>query len=173
MSRKNGRRVFSDKDGTKIKEDLQEISEEVKIFIIQVLADVREVGEDVLEYSIAFVNKVREVLAGFDGIDYEEIQEWANIVAQFAPEFGKWLTSKFPEIVQNIVGAAIDWIEDVEDANYWLQIFLEFVTSLTGAMQGGAWRALAAAVVTAKIGDSDFTPREVNLAVEACYNETA
>lgn len=172
MSKKNGRRLFSDKDGTKIGEDLKDISDEVKLFIIQVLTEIKEIGEDILEYSIAFVNKVKEVLAAFDGLDWETIQEWSNIIAQFAPEFGEWLSEKFPGIVQEIVGAAVDWVEDLQDANYWLQIFLEFVTGLSTAMQGGAWRALAASLVTAKIGTT-FSLAQVNLAVEAAYNEAA
>lgn len=173
MTKKNGRYIFSKKkDGTTFVEDVQDISEDVKLFIVKVLTDIKDAGEDILEWSIAFVNKVKEVLAAFDGIDWEEVQEWSNIIAQFAPEFGEWLSEKFPGIVQEIVGAAVDWVEDLQDGNYWLQIFLEFVTGLSAAMQGGAWRALAASLVTAKIGDN-FSLAQVNLAVEAAYNEAA
>lgn len=173
MSKRNGRRLFSQKDGTTFKEDIGEISEEVKLFVIQVLSDIKEIGEDILEFSTEWVNHIKGVLADLSGIDWESglFDVIANAIG--ASDKLEWLRENFGPLVSKITGIVSDGSVSLD---FWLRTLLEFVNGLTEILQGGVWRGLNAAIVAGQLesagrGD-EFTARELNLAVEAFYNDT-
>ncbi|MCB0796802.1 MAG: hypothetical protein KDB85_04190 [Chitinophagales bacterium] len=175
MTKRNGRHLFSsDKDGTKIGEDLKDIADDVKLFIVKVLTDIKDKGEDILEFGTEFVNAIKPFLADAEKIDWDVVFD--QIEAALGDKFSKqlaWLKAHLSSIIADITGV----VSEIDNAGQWLRVFLEWVGSLTSIMQDGAWRGMAGSIVGYRLEEmgvaEEFTTREINLAVEAFYNETA
>jgi hypothetical protein len=177
MSRKNGRRVFSDKDGTKIGEDIADIKEEAKLWIVNFLLSAKEALGDILVISDELTAKLKELVQNFEGLEFD------NGLFDFLVKSTAWegddqllawlRNGGLEKVIGEITGYVIEGEVTLDKI---IAELLQFIFSLTEFMQEKTISAFNSALAyhyynTAIESPEEISQSEFDLSVQAFYTE--
>lgn len=177
MSKKNGRRLFSDSDGTKFREDFEAIKDEARLYIVNVLLKAQEALGEVLVISDELTAKLKDLVQNFDDLNFEnglfdflvEATAWKGDDQLLAWLRNGGLVSVITEITGSVIEGEVTLDKIIAE-------LLQFIFGLTELMQEKAISAFNSSLAynfynTSIPNPESISQAEFDLSVQAFYTE--
>lgn len=142
---KNKRRLFSQKDGTTLSEDLKDISEEVKAWFNHLPLEIKKLMP-IAEKAVILIQELDDMLV--DGKPVDEAIE--SVLKMTKTEVDDNAYIVFKKYLEMFAERALDWFENLDISDLKFEIAGGIITGVEGATQIQADTAAQLAVYAVK-----------------------